>query len=139
MRRILGLVAFALAVLSPSAALAKQVCVRDEGGYYWIFPKVKKLKPLQVVALQGVYLRMSAPVTGTAYMDGTGVVRIGVLAHTMAPFDPAAPTAGNIAMVNILGDSTFSGTGFYDSDGNYVGDAVATWTSVDCSEALNPT
>jgi hypothetical protein len=139
MRWILGLFALAVAVLSPSAALAKDICVRDEGGYFWRFPKVKKLKPLQVVALHGVYLRMSAPVTGTAYVDGTGAVRIGVLAHTMAPFDPGGPSAGNIAMVNILGDAAFNGTGFYDSDGNYVADAAAAWTSVDCSEALNPT
>ena len=135
MIRISGIAALALALLAPSAAMAKKVCVKDEGGYYWIFPTVKALKPGKAVALSGVYLRLSAPVAGTAYMDFTGTVRIGVLVHSMAPFD----AFGNNATVTIEGDSAFNGTGFYDSDGNYVADAPAAWTSVDCAEALNPT
>jgi hypothetical protein len=136
MRRIVGFVVLALALLSPGAALAKDVCVVDESGAYWIFKSVKKLKPLRVVPLHGVYLRLGAPVTGTAYMDGTGDVRIGVVGHTMGPFDPFG---GNSVLVNILGDASFAGQGYYDSNGDFVPDTEATWTSVECSVALNPT
>lgn len=97
---------------------------------------MKKLKPGKVVPLSGVSLRYGAPVAGTAYMDLTGEVRIGVLVHAMAPIDP---NGGNNATVTIVGDATFTGEGFYDSDGNYVADAAATWTAVECSQALNPT
>jgi hypothetical protein len=137
MTRALGIAAVALALLSPSAALAKKICVLDGSASpsYWIFPKVKKLKPGQPVSLEGIYLRSSSPVSGTAYMDFTGAVRIGVLVHSMAPFDPA----GNNFSLNILGDKDFTGTGYYDVDGDYVADAAATWTAVDCAEALNPT
>lgn len=135
MRRIVGLVVLAL-LLSPAAALAKDVCVVDESGSYWLFKSVKKLKPLRVVPLHGVYLRLGAPVTGTAYMDGAGSVRIGVVGHTMGPFDPFG---GNSVLVNILGDATFAGEGFYDSNGDFTPDVAATWTSVECSVALNPT
>jgi len=127
--------ALALALLVPGVARAKQICIQDETDGYWIFPQVKKLKAGKVVALNGVSLRYSAPVAGTASMDFTGAVRIGVLVHAMAPFD----ATGNNASVTILGDASFAGTGFYDSNGDYVADAVATWTSVDCAEALNPT
>jgi len=65
---------------------------------------VKKLKAGKVVALNGISLRYGAPVAGTAYMDFTGAVRIGVLVHSMAPFD----AAGNNASVTILGDGTFA-------------------------------
>ena len=137
MRRTLGIVALALALLSPSAALAKKICVLDDSSSpsYWIFPKVKKLKPGQVVSLEGVYLRLSAPVSGTAYMDFTGAVRIGVLVHSMAPIE----TAGNNFTLALIGDAEFNGTGDYDANGDYSADAPLSWTAVDCAEALSAT
>ena len=133
MTKTLGTLALALALLAPSPVLAKRICVKDDGDSFWIFPNVKKLKAGQAVALSGVYLPDSAPVVGTAYMDFTGAVRIGVLVHSMAPF------SSNSFAVTILGNSEFSGTGNYDADGDYVADQASTWTAVDCAEALNPT
>jgi len=135
MTRTLAAATLALALLVPAVAQAKQICIKDETDGYWIFPQVKKLKPGKAYALNGISLRYQAPVAGTAFMDFTGAVRIGVLVHAMAPFD----ATGNNATVTILGDATLSGAGFYDSNGDFVADAPATWTAVDCSEALAPT
>jgi hypothetical protein len=132
--KTVGTLLLALALLAPSPAFAKRICVRDDGDSIWLFPKVKKLKPGQAIALSGVFLPNSAPVTGTAYMDFTGAVRIGVFVHSMAPFSNS-----NSFAVNILGDTDFAGAGNHDSDGDNVGEGPSTWTALDCAEALNPT
>ena len=128
MKSIVG-VLIALTLTMPSVAFAKKICVIDNYGVYWIFPKVAKLKPGKVVPLSGVFQDYNAPVSGTALMTSAGAVNIGLFVHSMAPFD------GNNATVSIAADGDFNGTGKYDTNGDYVSDVGITWINVDCDTA----
>ncbi len=69
-----------------SEALAKDVCVEDSVGAYYIFKAMKALKkPGQVAPLNGIFVSImgnnSAPLHGTAYVRGDGSIDIGFYVH----------------------------------------------------------
>ena len=118
-----------------AAASAKDICVQDDqGAVFWVFSKVKALKPGKVVALNGIYNPggIGAPVTGTAFMTTGGAVHIGVFVHSMAPF------SGLNITVNEVADATFTGTGNYENSGDSTADGPINWTNVDCSTVPAP-
>ena len=118
-----------------AASSAKDICVQDDaGGVFWVFAKVKALKPGKVVALNGIYGPggIGAPITGTAFMTTGGAVHIGVFVHSMAPF------SGLNITVNETTDATFTGTGNYENSGDSTADGTITWTNVDCSTVPAP-
>jgi hypothetical protein len=129
--------ALALLSLAASPALAGDVCVQGGTTDFYVFHKVKKLKPGRSVPLNGRYTDgvESVPVQGTAIMQADGTIRVGVFVHSMMLGD----FGGSNLTASLTVDARFSGTGQPDADGDYAPDAVAwTWTAIDCDTVPLP-
>ena len=115
-------------------ASAKSLCISvDSGSWYYAFPKVKALKPSGAIPLSGFYISFSGtfPTDGIATESSTGVVKIGLFNHSMnGGFN-------NFTDEAVL-DSSFAGTGSYDSDGDFHSDGTTTWAEVDCATVTIP-
>lgn len=130
MRRFFSLTsALIVCGLLASSAWAKDICVIDSSGDYWKFTGVKSLsQPGKVSPLHGVFWvgGGNAPVSGTAIRTSSGV-HIGVFVHSMAPF------AGNNFSATFLTDTNFTGSGYYDNDGDPDEDGIITFTNMSCA------
>lgn len=115
--------ALALLCLASTAHAGRDVCLNSSFGEQLIFRNVPSLRPGRSVNLSGIYLNtvtsiISVPFEGSAMMSGDGkTVRIGIFVHEMG-----APPLHNFTFEWTAADLTFSGSGFYDSNGDYLAD-----------------
>jgi len=132
----LGALAWVLVV--PSAAQAKDVCVRAGSSSRWVFQKVKPMKKRgSTVPLQGVYIEggEAAPFTGTAYVRQDGQVVFGIYVNGLVPSNENIITDKSMTFV---GDPTFAASGRIDHDGDGTTDGNYTWEIFDCKTLVLP-
>ena len=123
---------------APLPALAKDVCLTDTPGNSWIFQKVKKFKTGRAVPLSGIYIKAGEtfPVHGAGVLRANGNVEVGVLVHAMSE---GVSATGHNFTASMQVATTLDGTGFLDSDGDYlVNSGLYGWASVDCSTITIP-
>ena len=127
----LSLAVAAAATMFATAAIAKDVCVSNDGGIVMKFVKVKSLKkqgqstPLHGISQDGCVL------TGTAYMGQAGVAFFDVVASCM-------PDGGNVLRYSWTGDATFAGNGFGDLDHSGSGEVPRIASVFDCATFVDP-
>ncbi len=114
--------------------LAKDVCVEDQFGNFYIFKAMKALtKPGQVAPLNGMILYSngisSAPLHGTAYVRGDGSVDIGFYVHDIL--------MGADWTVQLRGGRFDTASGFYQVEGS-VPNAYTFTGTVDCKSITLP-
>lgn len=127
---VITAVAAALLPLS-SVAMAKDICLYGPDLGYVIFKKVKSLKPAKaakVVPLTGIVLTvgLSAAVTGSAVVLANGTINYGWSAYTMGS------GTNNLDLVVWGANALLEGSGYYDNDGDMLGNAPVSFTTVDC-------
>jgi hypothetical protein len=113
----------AVLCVASTAHAGRDVCLQSSFGETLVFRNVPVLKPGRSVALTGIYLNLvttiiSVPFDGSAMMSGDGAtVRIGIFVHEMG-----APPLHNFTFEWTAADTTFAGSGFYDSNADYLAD-----------------
>lgn len=116
-----------------SAASARDVCILPSGGSVLVLKGVPRLRPGKAVALKGwsPAAGSAAPVSGSATMDGSGAVQIGVFVHSLY-------LSGLNRTFEWTGDANFVGTGGGDSNGDYQSDGQRTFGAIDCKSVVIP-
>ena len=95
-----------------------------------VFRNVPSLRPGRSINLSGIYLNLidtsiSVPFDGSAMMSSDGKhVRIGIFVHEMG----AAPLH-NFTFEWTASDATFAGSGYYDSNGDYLADGPVSFSA----------
>src|SRR5262249_35942110 len=107
---------------------ARDVCILSSGGTAIVFKSVPTLRPGKSTALKGYAPEAgsAAPVSGSAVMDSSGAVQIGVFVHSMY-------LVGSNMTFEWTGDANFVGSGGVDGNGDYQSDSFRTFSHVDCS------
>lgn len=120
--------ALALLGIASTAHAGHDVCLQSSFGEQLVFRNVPPLRPGRTVSLTGIYLNLvsriiSVPFEGTAMMSGDGTtVRIGIFVHEMG-----APPLHNFTF-EWTADATFAGSGYYDSNADYLADGPVSFT-----------
>lgn len=134
---IVGLSVMVLVGVCSGAAFAKDICLQDNFGTFFIFTKVK-LKNGSTAALTGqrivgaLGITNQLPLSGSVTMNSAGTtITAGIFIHGLV--------TGNDITVNWTGEpGTLAGTGFIDDNGDYVSDVPVTLDSVSCSTIVIP-
>lgn len=131
---IVGLSVMVLVGVYSGAAFAKDICLQDSVGAFYIFTKFKSPKHGETVALTGQHIvgTIQSPLSGSVTMNSAGTtITAGVFVHGIL--------TGNNVTVNWSGDpGTLAGTGFVDTNGDYLPDIPLTFDSVSCSTIVIP-
>jgi hypothetical protein len=124
------------AISMAEAAGAKDVCLSDGTGSFYVFRGVKKLKPRGSTPLQGVFVFRDPfntlnPMFGAAVMTPEGAIKASVFIHTFA--------SGNFSHSMTL-DAEWNGTANEDSDGDFGNDPgiEIVLTRIDCRTVVFP-
>jgi hypothetical protein len=117
------LCAVALVGVATTAHAGRDICLESSFGETLVFRNVPALRPGRTVLLSGIYLNLvsaiiSVPFDGSAMMSGDGkTVRVGIFVHEMG-----APPLHNFTFEWTAADATLAGSGYYDSNGDYLAD-----------------
>lgn len=116
--------------LATTAHAGRDVCLNSSFGEQLVFRNVGLLRPGRSINLSGIYRNtvttiISVPFDGSAMMSGDGTtVRIGIFVHEMG-----APPLHNFTFEWTASDTTFAGSGFYDSNGDYLADGPVSFAA----------
>jgi hypothetical protein len=125
------LCAIALLCVASTAHAGRDLCLQSTFGETLVFRNVPLLKPGRSVNLTGIYLNLvtriiSVPFEGSAMMSGDGAtVRVGIFVHEMG-----APPLHNFTFEWTAADTTLGGSGFYDSNADYLADGPVSFIAL---------
>src|SRR5262245_13748390 len=128
------LTALGMLVILNGNVLARDICLKDDFGFTYVFRNVAKLRPGGAIPLTGVALvnSIARPFDGSAILNAAGTeTRVGIFVHGLV-------NGSNNFTAEWTGDATLAGTGSFDSDGSFVGDGSITFSATDCRTAVVP-
>lgn len=135
MARTLASATLISALLLAAPVSAKDACVQDSFTNFLVFHKAKPpKKPGSAALLQGLYVHqgVSFPLSGSAIVRADGSVVFGVTVQAVAT------GADFVYSMTMVGDASFSATGYYDTDGDGGIDTSQGWNAVDCKTLIVP-
>src|SRR5262245_56729686 len=123
------LTALGMLVILNGNVLARDICLKDNFGFTYVFRNVAKLRPGGAIPLTGVALvnSIARPFDGSAILNAAGTeTRVGIFVHGLVNGSTNNFTA------EWTGDATFAGTGAFDSSGSFNRDGDITFSPIDC-------
>jgi hypothetical protein len=130
--------AIALVSVATTAHAGRDVCLQSSFGETLVFRNVPALRPGRTVLLSGIYLNLvtaviSVPFDGSAMMSGDGkTVRVGIFVHEMG-----APPLHNFTFEWTAADATLAGSGYYDSNADYLADGPVSFFTLPSCQMIN--
>jgi len=128
------LTALGMLVILNGNVLARDICLKDNFGFTYVFRNVARLRPGGAIPLTGVALvnSLAKPLDGAASLNAAGTeTRAGIFVHGLVK-------GSNNFTAEWTGDVTFAGTGVFDSDGSFSRGGDITFSTIDCRTVVVP-